>query len=283
MNDILVQTKELVKAIDKFKVDHTNYSNQIDYLKVTYENNEHLLLSTEHMNDMIQALLRVNSGKILNHVKSLVKKSDTKWEVFALEHFPMGHEERKIRMKAAKLIGIESYYVLGWKRIKELAKAVDVNKKLNYFDLISSRMNYTIDLNDPDDIEMFRTIVEAFIISERLKSKYKINIALNIIVDAVDAGVNFDSRLIKKLQTSANPAVTLYNMIDFETPSPKSQNSIKNELGMFNIYLEKVIKLGLQSVHENKTEFLGYDLVDDVAHVIRKIYEKKLLNNDSLV
>ena len=264
-----------VEAIDiLIKEKLSDSEENLEKLKRAYTDLEIRIRLDSHKDDIWQAILRIQSGKIILKAKQTCTYGT--WEVFAITHFNLSTEERKIRQKVAKLKDIEKYYNLGWKRIKALAQAVDTHKFTDPIDKIFQNISYTLELEKEDDFEMFTILIEAFIINEKLFKKKKINIQLEHIADAVEVGLKFDKKLLDKLYESKNPTVTLLNMIDFETPETKPRKQQIARCRELALLLENLTKLGKQAIDQKyPMKSIELYLLEDGAHYITELFKIK--------
>jgi hypothetical protein len=252
-----------------------NNPSTLETLKKAYQKLENQISIDSHKDDILQAILRIRSGHIILKAKSSCKYGS--WEVFATENFDMNHEERKIRQKVSKIENIDKYYSLGWKRLKALAKAVDIRKFKDPVDTILKGISYTIDITNSDDVDMFKIIVDAYVVNESSLKPNGININLETVVDAIECDIDFNEKLINKLKDSKQPGKVLYNMIDFETfevKIPKQKTSRCRELAMI---LEKFYRTAKEVVETDyPLSSVELFLLEDAAHFIKILYERKM-------
>lgn len=252
-----------------------NNPSNLETLKKAYQRLENQISIDTHKDDILQAILRIRSGHIILKAKSSCKYGS--WEVFATENFEMNHEERKIRQKVAKIENIDRYCFLGWKRLKALAKVVDIRKFKDPVDTILKGISYTIDITSEDDIVMFKTIVDAYVINEGILKPEGIHINLETVVDAVECDIEFNDKLINKLKDSKQPGRTLYNMIDFETFEVKNQRPKTSRCREMTMILEKFYRTAREVVETDyPLSSVELFLLEDAAHFIRILYERKM-------
>ncbi|WP_321402125.1 hypothetical protein [Maridesulfovibrio sp.] len=238
---------------------------------------EQSLGRTALIDDIAKAILSVLSGKILLKAKQLIGHG--KWRFYAMEHFDMNEHERNIRMKAASIIGIENYFFLGWKRISALTQATKRSKQPDPFKEIVKNISYTIDPYHPDDFEHFNTLVNGYIIWANKIGNLKNKIKFEQIVDAVECEVEFDGAFIKRLEKSNNPAVSLYNYIDFETVKATTHctRNVKSKRRELATLINKLSFVG-SMVIENADDYLKkvtIDSLDKCAGVVNKLLDMK--------
>jgi len=247
----------------------------LEALKIAYQKLEDQISIDSHKNDILQAILRIRSGHIILKAKSTCKYGA--WEVFATENFEMNHEERKIRQKVAQIENVDKYCFLGWKRLKALAKVIDIRKFKDPVDSIFKGISHTIDITNQDDIDMFKIVVDAYVVNEGILKPEGIHVNLETVVDAVECDIDFNDKLIEKLKDSKQPGRILYNMIDFETFEVKCQKPKTSRCREITMILEKFYRTAREVVETDYSlSSVELFLLEDAAHFIRILYERKM-------
>lgn len=251
----------------------------IESLCNLYTSIECTLGKSELIEDVMQAILKIRSGKIMNRAKKVIGHG--KWKYYAMDLFDIDESERNIRMKAASIVGIENYLYLGWKRISTLAKAVKRKTKRSNdpdpFKEIMKSISYMIDPQDPDDFEHFECLVYAYVIRNDFSAKLQKSISFETMVDAIECGVSFDNSFIKKLESSGNPNTSLRNYMYYESLElnpvyvPKKHDAKRREL---SAVMNKLSYIG-SMVIQNAEEYLksipieSFDKCFDVSKTLR--------------
>ncbi|MGE4470853.1 MAG: hypothetical protein AB7D47_12035 [Desulfovibrio sp.] len=266
MENLLVAEKLLKHVINndlKGRVDEL-ISSELDEqsllapLSEVFNEIESSMGKTALVDDVAKAILSVLSGKILLKAKQMIGHGD--WKFYAMDHFDMNEHERNLRMKAATIVGIENYFFLGWKRISALTKATKRSKAPDPFKEIMGNISYVIDPNDPEDIEHFENLVKAFVIRSKFPNGLKSKIKFEQVVGAVECEVEFDGAFIKRLEKSRNPAVSLYNYIDFETVKASTHSS-------------RIVEAKRRELATliNKLSYVGSMVIEDADEYLKKV------------
>lgn len=255
-NDLKDQVNMLVgKDIDD--------ENLLTSLMESFASIECALGRSEIVNDVIQAILKVLSGKIMLKAKEVIGHG--KWHYYAIDHFDMDEPERNLRMKAANIAGIENYFYLGWKRIAALAKATKRSSKRSKqpdpFQDIVNNISYMIDPQDPDDFEHFECLINAYVLRTEFSPKMQKSISFELVVDAIECGVSFNSAFINKLEKSKKPDTSLRNFIFYETMEEKP-GYVPRELKAKRRELATII---------NKLSFIGNMVIQNVEQYLERI------------
>ena len=253
-----VISNDLKGRVDKLVSNELDEQKLLTPLSDVFNDIEQSMGKTELVDDVVKAILSVLSGKILLKAKQVIGHG--KWSLYAMDHFDMDEHERNLRMKAATIVGIENYFFLGWKRIAALTQATKRSKKPDPFKEIMGNISYVIDPSDPDDFEHFENLVKAFVVRDKFPNDLKSKIKFEQVVDAVECEVEFDDALIKKLEKSGNPAVALYNYIDFETV--RATNHVPRNVQAKKRELATLI---------NKLSFVGSMVIEDADEYLKKI------------
>lgn len=285
MENVLVAEKLLKHVINndlKGRVEELT-SSELDEqsilapLSEVFNEIEQSMGKTALVDDVAKAILSVLSGKILLKAKQLIDHG--KWKFYAMDHFDMNEHERNLRMKAATIVGIENYFFLGWKRISALTQATKRSKEPDPFKEIMGNISYVIDPNDPEDFEHFENLVKAFVIRSKFPNDLKSKIKFEQVVDAVECEVEFDSPFMKRLEKSGNPAVSLYNYIDFETvkATTHAHRNVKAKRRELATLINKLSFVG-SMVIEDADEYLKkvpLDSLENCAGVVNKLLDMK--------
>lgn len=253
-----VINNDLKGRVDKLVSNDLDEQSLLAPLSEVFNELEQSMGKTALVDDVVKAILCVLSGKILLKAKQVIGHG--KWKFYAMDHFDMNEHERNLRMKAATIIGIENYFFLGWKRILTLTQATKRSKAPDPFKEIMGNLSYVIDPSDPEDFEHFENLVKAFVIRSKFPNDLKSKIKFEQVVDAVECDVEFDGTFMKRLEKSGNPAVSLYNYIDFETV--KATNHVPRNVKAKRRELATLI---------NKLSFVGSMVIEDADEYLKKV------------
>ncbi|WP_148208325.1 hypothetical protein [Solidesulfovibrio magneticus] len=232
--------------------------------------------------DVIQARLRLESGKYLNQAKSIIKKQGLKWEIEVSKIIPKKPDgtpvikktTRAERMKVASLNNIDKYLFLGWGKlvkISELIKGNDVEVFLK-----------DLGFNQADiknfDYSEFSMAIDAKVVHSLLK-KNNINISMDLILKSLRKGVIFEDKLLKELSGKARPDLVLKSLIHFDVVNPKT-SQVKSPLAVsseIEEVMEKLITLMGKALKTNTVpKHIPGFMYEDLAHYNSILYKLSL-------
>lgn len=240
-----------------------NDENLLNSLTEAFVSIECSLGKSELVEDVMQAILKILSGKIMLKAKEVIGHG--KWSYYAMDNFDMDEHERNLRMKAANIVGIENYFYLGWKRIAALARATKRStkrsKQADPFQDIVNNIGYMIDPQDPDDFEHFECLINAYVLRTEFSAKLQKSISFELMVDAIECGVDFNSAFIGKLEKSIKPDTSLRNYLLYET------------LERSPVYVPRNLKSKRRELAAiiNKLSFIGNMVIQDVEGYLKRI------------
>ena len=232
--------------------------------------------------DVIQARLRLESGKYLNQAKIIIKQMGLKWEIEVSKIIPkktdgtpvIGKTTRAERMKVASLKHIEKYLFLGWSKlakVSELIKGDDVDgfmTDLGFDNTTASSLNYSD----------FSMAIDAKVVNKLLK-KNNINISMDLVLKALRRGIVFEDKLLKELSSKSRPDIVLKTLIYYDLTKP-SESQTKSPLALsaeIEEVMEKLITLMGKALKTNTVpKHIPGFMYEDLAHYNAILYEISL-------
>jgi hypothetical protein len=232
--------------------------------------------------DVVQARLRLESGKYLNQAKIFIKQQGLKWEIEVSKIIPkkvdgtpvIGKTTRAERMKVASLKHIEKYLFLGWGKlvkISELIKGDDVDgfmADLGFDKTTTSSLNYSD----------FSIAIDAKVVQKLLK-KNNINISKDLVLKALRKGVVFEDKLLRELSGKSRPDLVLTTLIHYDITKPPTSQT-KSPLALsaeIEEVMEKLITLmGKALKTDTVPKNIPGFMYEDLAHYNSILYEISL-------
>ncbi|MFU2207305.1 hypothetical protein [Solidesulfovibrio sp. C21] len=232
--------------------------------------------------DVVQARLRLESGKYLNQAKIFIKQQGLKWEIEVSKIIPKKQDgtpvikktTRAERMKVASLKHIEKYLFLGWSKlvkISELIKGDDVDgfmADLGFDNTTASSLNYSD----------FSIAIDAKVVMKLLK-KNNINISTDLVLKALRKGVVFEDKLLNQLSSKSRPDLVLKARMHYDLTKPiaiqnKSPLALSSEI---EETMEKLITLmGKALKTDTVPKHIPGFMYEDLAHYNSILYEMSL-------
>ena len=145
------------------------------------------------------AEMAINLGTVLIELKSLIKKSDLLWQVWAEENLPfIGKRNREKYMLLASRKDCQMYTNFGVDRLEKLCsstKGVDGKDPIGGL-LTKHRIN--LDERSENELDEFKSQVDVALNIEKLE-KSNIPLPLDLVNNVTRQGIEFDKALLAKL------------------------------------------------------------------------------------
>ena len=177
-------------------------------------------------------------------LKQLNVSSPIPWGVFAEEQMPfLSKRNRQKYMMLAEREDCYTFTFLGVDKLEILCSLTKKSKDENAIGKLLSDYDIPFDETSELDMDTFKKAVNVAIGNERLK-KSGIEIAMQVVQDAIKSGNKIDTKLIKRLQDAKNgngdPAVLLQKIIDGDDDD--NTKTTEKRLQDFNTLGNRLIK-----------------------------------------